>query len=230
MHLDEALARIEKAYNAPPFWYDIRGFFILTFAYRSSLWAQIALFGNNLGPLHLEAAIGSGTLLGIILLWRRLTGRAARSCIVGFDYAPAMLAGAIRRFKASQHIRLAVADVTALDFPANHFDTANVANALHCFPDVNAALKELWRVLKPSGSLAVNVLLFPRGIAPLRWLAEKINAWAIRKGILNTPYELADIRARILGAGFAIASEKVSGNTLNLLALKPPGAQGLAAT
>lgn len=129
-------------------------------------------------------------------MWRRLTGRAARSCIVGFDYAPAMLAGAIRRFKASQHIRLAVADVKALDFPANHFDTANVANALHCFPDVNAALKELWRVLKPSGSLAVNVLLFPRGIAPLRWLAEKINAWAIRKGILNTPYELADIHDR----------------------------------
>jgi ubiquinone/menaquinone biosynthesis C-methylase UbiE len=224
MHLDEALARIEKAYDAPPFWYDIRGLFILTFAYRSSLWTQIAFFGSNLGPLHLEAAIGSGTLLGIILSWRRLTGRAANSEIVGFDYAPAMLAGAIRRFKASQHIRLLLADVAALDFPANHFDTANVANAMHCFPDVNGALKELCRVLKPSGTLAVNVLLFPRGMAPLRWLAEKINTWAIRKGILCTPYELVDIRARILAAGFSITSEKVSGNTLNLVAFKPASA------
>ncbi len=162
---------IEKAYDAPPLWYDIRSLFILTFAYRSALWTQIVFFGNNMGPLHVEAAIGSGSLLGIVLAWRHLTGRAAKSEIVGFDYAPAMLAGAIRRFRAASHIRLAVADVAALDFPANHFDTANVANALHCFPDVNAALKELWRVLKPSGSLAVNVLLFPRGIAPLRWLA-----------------------------------------------------------
>ena len=50
-----------------------------------------------------------------------------------------------------------------------------------------------------------------------------MNAWAIRKGILNTPYELPDIRARILGTGFAIASERVTGNTLNLVALKPVG-------
>ncbi len=221
MDLDDLLSKLEKAYDAPPLWYDIRGLFILTFAYRSALWTQIVFFGNNMGPLHLEAAIGSGSLLGIILAWRRLTGRAVTSQIVGFDYAPAMLAGAIRRFRKTPGIRLMQADAAALDFPASHFDTINVANALHCFPNVNPALRELCRVLKPSGSMAMNVLLFPRGVQPLRWFAEKINSWATLKGILDTPYEQLDIRGRILDAGFTITSEKVSGNTLNLVAQKP---------
>ena len=220
MITDELLDKIEKAYDSPPLWYDIRGFFVLTFAYRSSLWTQIALFGNNIGPRHLEAAIGSGTLLGIILRWKRLTGLPIDSEIVGFDYAPAMLAGAIRRFKRTPRMRLMQADVAALDLPDNYFDTASVANAIHCFPDVDAGLKELNRVLKPGGRLAVNVLLYPRGIQPFKWIAEKINVWGAQKGILHTPYEHADIRARLIKAGFVIELEEVSGNTLNLVASK----------
>ena len=217
---DESLLKIEKAYDSPPLWYDIRGFFVLTFAYRSTLWAQVALFGNNIGPVHLEGAIGSGTLLGIILSWKKLTGQRVDAEIVGFDYAPSMLAGAIRRFKKTPRMRLVQADVAVLDFPDNHFDTANVANAIHCFPDVDAGLREICRVLKPSGRLAVNVLLFPRGIQPFKWISEKIDAWGIRKGILYTPYEHADIRARIVKAGFDVEFEEVSGNTLNLTARK----------
>lgn len=214
------LEKIERAYDSPPLWYDIRGFFILTFAYRSTLWEQVALFGSNMGPRHLEGAIGSGTLCGIILAWRRLTGRAVKSEIVGFDYAPSMLAGAIRRFKATPNMRLMQADVAVLDLPDNYFDTANVANAVHCFPDVDAGLKELHRVLKPDGRLAMNVLLFAQGIQPFKWIAEKIDAWGMRKGILYTPYEQADIRRRIVEAGFEIEREEVTGNTYNVVARK----------
>ena len=220
MNSDEALDKIERAYDSPPLWYDIRGFFVLTFAYRSSLWAQVALFGNNMGPRHLEAAIGSGTLLGIILGWKRLTRHPVESEIVGFDYAPAMLAGAIRRFKTTPRMRLMQSDVAALDLPDDYFDTACVANAIHCFPEVDAGLRELCRVLKPGGRLAVNVLLYPRGIQPFKWIAERINVWGARKGILHTPYEQADIRARFVKAGFDIDTEEVAGNTLNLVARK----------
>ena len=220
MITDESLDKIEKAYDSPPLWYDIRGFFVLTFAYRSSLWTQIALFGNHIGPRHLEAAIGSGTLLGIILGWKRLTGHPVDSDIVGFDYAPAMLAGAIRRFRDTPRMRLMQSDVAALDLPTDYFDTASVANAIHCFPDVDAGLRELCRVLKPGGQLIVNVLLYPRGIQPFKWIAEKINVWGARKGILYTPYEQGDILARIVRAGFEIEREEVAGNTLNLIARK----------
>ncbi|MEO8119244.1 MAG: methyltransferase domain-containing protein [Rhodoferax sp.] len=217
---DESLSKIEKAYDSPPIWYDIRGFFVLTFAYRSTLWAQIALFGNNIGPRHLEGAIGSGTLFGIILAWKRITGDRIDAEIVGFDYAPSMLAGAIRRFKTTPGIRLIQADVAALDLPDGYFDTVNIANAIHCFPDLAAGLTEMCRVLKPGGRLAVNVLLYPRGIQPFKWISEKINAWAIRKGILYTPYEQADIRSRIINAGFDIEFEEVAGNTFNVIATK----------
>lgn len=223
MNLDESLSKIEKAYDSPPLWYDIRGFFVLTFAYRSTLWAQVALFGNNIGPRHLEGAIGSGTLFGIILFWRQITGRRVDSEILGFDYAPAMLAGAIRRFKSTPGMRLLEADVAKLDAPDNFFDTANIANAVHCFPDVDAGLKEICRVLRPNGCLAVNVLLFPRGPQPFKWIAEKIDAWGIRKGILYTPYEQTNILGRLVSAGFDIKTESVSGNTLNVVAYKRTG-------
>jgi len=94
-------------------------------------------------------------------------------------------------------VELMQADVASLDLPDASFDTANVANAIHCFPDVDAGLRELHRVLKPGGTLATNVLLYPQGMQPFRWIAEKIDAWGMKKGILYTPYRRDDIRARI---------------------------------
>ena len=52
-----------------------------------------------------------------------------------------------------------------------------------------------------------------------RW--EKINAWGIRKGILVTPYRIEDLRRMLLAAGFEIREERVSGNCLSLVAVKP---------
>jgi ubiquinone/menaquinone biosynthesis C-methylase UbiE len=216
----DALERIAAAYDSPPWWYDARGAVILTFAYRSTLGAQLRLFGRNMGASHLEVAIGSGTLLQLILLWRRWKG-LPRVQIVGFDYAEPMLAGSIRRFRTASNIELHHADVARLDFADGSFDTANIANAIHCFPDIDGGLTELFRVLRPGGTLAANVLLYPRGPQPFRWIATRINDWGMRKGILHTPYDAEDIRRRILAAGFEIQEEKISGNTYNVVARKP---------
>ncbi len=214
------LGKIERAYDSQPWWYDVRGFFILTFAYRSTLWAQVRLFGGNIAAYHLEAAIGTGTLFSIILRWRRMKG-LPESRVVGFDYAEPMLAGARKRFSKCGNMTLLRADVAKLDFPDHVFDSANIANAVHCFPEVDVALAEILRVLKPGATLAMNVLLYPRGPAPLRWIAKRIDEWGIRKGILVTPYEKDDIRSRILGAGFEILEERETGNTYNVIARKP---------
>lgn len=211
---------IAQAYSSEPWWYDVRGFLILTFAYRSTLWNQLRFFGPNIGERHLEVAIGTGTLFELVLGWRRRK-RLPVTQVTGVDYAESMLAGAMHRFRKHPEIELLHADVAAMDFPDATFDTANVANAVHCFPDVDGALRGIHRVLKPGGTLAANVLLYPRGPEPLRSIAQRINDWGIRKGILYTPYEQADIRARFVAAGFQIAREEVSGNCLNLLAIKP---------
>jgi len=208
---------IAQAYASPPWWYDIRGFLILTFAYNSTLGNQLRFFGPNFGARHLEVACGTGTLLGMILRWRRRQGMP-QSSVVGIDYAESMLAGARHRFAGNPDVEIQHADATNLPYADASFDSANIANAVHCLPDVDGALRETCRVLRPGGTLAANVLLYPRGRWPWGGIAQRINRWGIQKGILYTPYEQEDIRARILKAGFEIMRESVSGNCYNVLA------------
>ena len=211
---------IASAYDSPPWWYDLRGFFILTFAYNSTLPRQLRFFGRNFGAHHLELACGTGTLLDLVLRWRRWNGWPEVQ-IVGIDYAEAMLEGAKQRFAQRPEIELRHADVAALPYPDAAFDTANVANAVHCFPDVDGALREIFRVLKPAGTLATNVLLYPRGSWPFNAIADRLDRWGMRKGILVTPYRQSDIRGRFLAAGFEIVEETVSGNCYEILARRP---------
>jgi len=138
--------------------------------------------------------------------------------VVGIDYAEPMLAGAFKRFAGKPNVRIEHADATALPFADASFDTINVANAIHCFPDVDGALRDIRRVLKPGGSMATNVLLYPRGFWPFRQIAERLDRWGMRKGILYTPYEQADVRGRIVAAGFSVVTEALSGNCYDVVA------------
>jgi ubiquinone/menaquinone biosynthesis C-methylase UbiE len=217
---DGEMAKIERAYRSPPWWYDIRGFFILTFAYRSTLSGQLRFFGANIGEDHLEGAVGTGTLFAMVLRWRAKRGLPAAR-ITAFDYAPTMLDGARARFAHEPWVRLDVADVTRLPYADNAFATANVANSVHCFPDPAAAFAELARVVRSGGTIAVNVLLHPRGRGPGAWLARRINAWGMRKGILHSPYHRDEVLAMARGAGLEPTSDIVRGNCLELLLRRP---------
>jgi ubiquinone/menaquinone biosynthesis C-methylase UbiE len=214
------LAKIERAYRSPPWWYDLRGFLILTFAYRSTLGAQLRFFGGNLGAEHLEAAVGTGTLFAMVLRWRARRALPP-SAITAFDYAPTMLDGARARFADRPEVRLELADVTRLPYADASFDTANVANSIHCFPDPRAGLAELARVVKPGGLIAANVLLHPRGRGPLAWLARRINAWGIAKGILHSPYQREEVLAMARAAGLEPVGDEVRGNCLELVLRRP---------
>lgn len=211
---------IAEAYDSPPWWYDLRGFLILTFAYNSTLGSQLRLFGANIGERHLDIACGSGTLLEMMLKWRRRR-KLPMGRIIGVDYAESMLAGADKRFANDEAVTIQHADAAELPFEEASFDTVNIANSVHSFPDVDGAIREAYRVLKPRGTLAANVLLYPRSVQPFRAIAERINQWGMRKGILHTPYTAEDIHNRFTAAGFEVEDADVSGNCYNLLLRKP---------
>lgn len=214
------MAAADEAYDSPSWWYDLRGFCILKLSYRGSLIEQVKFFGDNIGTAHLEVAIGSGTLFNIILkrlkLKRKRIGR-----VIGFDYTERMLDGARRRFRRNEKIQLQVADVHALPYPDDSFETVNVANAMHCFSQPERALRELRRVLRPgSGRLAVNVLTYPGGNPLQKWVAAKINQWGMKKGILYSPYEPKMFKEMVGASGFTIVAEYQTGNGYHLLLKK----------
>ncbi|MBC7466162.1 MAG: class I SAM-dependent methyltransferase [Bdellovibrio sp.] len=215
----EKLDKIDHAYSSDPWWYDLRGFLILTFAYRTTLPAQIRLFANHIGERHLEGAIGTGTLFEMILKWRKWKNRS-QSQIIGYDYAERMLAGARKRFKKEKQLRLLRADAAALPLPADYFDTAAIANAIHCLPDVAGSFKEFHRVLKPNGLLTGNCLLEPKGNGFFDHVARRINTWGIQKGILHRPYQADEVIELLKSTGFEIAKQEIAGNCLNFVAKK----------
>ncbi|MCB0422878.1 MAG: methyltransferase domain-containing protein [Bdellovibrionales bacterium] len=214
------IEKINQAYDSKYWWYDLRGLFILTFAYNSTLWRQISHFSKHMGPVHLEAACGSGTLLDYFLKWRRWK-KASPIQVYAFDYADSMLAGALKRFRNNPNVFIEKADVCQLPYPSDFFDSISVANALHSFPNIRGSLKELLRVLKPGGALAGNLLLYPKGKGVLARLSFRINEWGMKKGILHTPYQSDEFKVLVEEAGFQTLQWQRHGNSLDFVLCKP---------
>lgn len=107
----------------------------------------------------------------------RLAGDG-RSVVV-CDANPAMLGEGRRRAWDRGRVRgvdWICGDAEALPFPGSAFDAAAVAFGLRNFADMDRALAEAARVLRPGGRLAC--LEFAPNVAP--WLAPFYRAWSDR--------------------------------------------------
>jgi ubiquinone/menaquinone biosynthesis C-methylase UbiE len=175
-----------EAYKSTPWWYDLRGFFILTFSYRDTLWSQIDFFNKNIGRIHLEGAIGTGTLSYYILKFRKLFNFSNDFKFYGVDYAPEMLNGAKEKLRGN-NIEIEMGDLTKLRFKENYFDSVNIANSFHTIKDIHLALTEIHRVIKEDGSLAMNILLYPLTNKRLDYISNKINTWGQKKEFFLDP-------------------------------------------
>lgn len=214
---------LEGAYDSPPWWYDVRGFFILHLSYNDTLPSLLRFFSKNFASPHLEAAVGTGSFLKLALGWRRRFVSRGPVQGEGFDYEPRMLQGALRRFEGDPQWRFQVADAGALPYGDGTYRSINVANAFHCFPEPERALGELCRVMRPGGTLAMNVLTHSRGWAPLRWIADRIAIWGRKKGILVAPLKEEEVVRMAKATGFEITGRRRRGNNLYFLLKKREG-------
>jgi SAM-dependent methyltransferase len=149
---------------------------------RAGLVLTAAGLGDGAGRHVLDLGCGTGQYT-----WPY--ARRTRATVVGLDVTAGLLCRA--RNEAPANVRLAAGDVVALPFSDATFDAA-VGNAvLHHLP-LEAALRELLRVLKPGGRIAFAE---PNLLNP-QVLVERKVPW-VRRWLENSPDEIAFVRWRL---------------------------------
>ena len=106
------------------------------------------------GDRVLDAACGTGDLAIAGL-------RAGAGKVTGLDFSERMLERARRKDARIDWVR---GDMLALPFADGTFDAATVGFGVRNVADLEAGLRELRRVLKPGGGLAILEITTPRGV------------------------------------------------------------------
>ncbi|MER6027121.1 methyltransferase domain-containing protein [Streptomyces sp. NPDC001851] len=133
--------------------------------------AAVGDLGLRPGDRVLDAGCGTGRALPPL---RAAVGPSG--VVLGADLTPAMLTAAVRAGR-DRHGRLLLADVAALPLRSGSLDTVFAAGLIAHLPQPEENLRELARVVRPGGKLA---LFHPLGRAAL----------AARQGRQITPGDL----------------------------------------
>ena len=104
--------------------------------------------GRATSPNYLDIACGTGDLTF------RLAAKYPQGRIVALDITEQMLDLARSRNKFS-NITFAIGDMCRIDFPDDSFDIVTAGYALRNAPDLQLALKEIRRIMKPGATAAI---------------------------------------------------------------------------
>jgi ubiquinone/menaquinone biosynthesis C-methylase UbiE len=133
----------------------------------------------------------------------RLLGPAAPGAgAVGIDASPQMVARAEELHDWTSRARYEVGTFEALDFPADKFDKVFSMEALYYALDLDQALREALRVLKPGGTADVLIDRFQE--------SPHTESWARTVGVEMAWLAESEWRDRFRAAGFSpVTTERV---------------------
>ncbi len=118
-------------------------------------WRRLAaLAAVHPGDRVLDGACGTGDLAVADV-------RAGAASVVGVDFSARMLERARRKAPGIEWVE---GDLLALPFEEASFDAATVGFGVRNVADLEGALRELRRVLRPGGRLAILEITQPRGV------------------------------------------------------------------
>ncbi|POX47130.1 class I SAM-dependent methyltransferase [Streptomyces sp. Ru72] len=166
--------------------------------------AAVAALGLHKGDRVLDAGCGTGRALTPL---RAAVG--ASGLVLGADLTPAMLQAAVRAGRDRDGLLL-LADVAALPLRAESLDAVFAAGLIAHLPHPAGNLRELARVVRPGGLLA---LFHPVGRAAL----------AARQGRQITPGDLRaepNLRPLLAGSGWRMTSYVDEDNRFLALAVR----------
>jgi ubiquinone/menaquinone biosynthesis C-methylase UbiE len=98
----------------------------------------------------LEVGCGTGAVARLVVQWPNV------GAVVGVDPSPALLDKARTLSTGMPMLSFHEADGKALPFPANSFDVVVLHTVLTHVPGPDALLAEVWRVLRPQGSVGIG--------------------------------------------------------------------------
>jgi len=135
--------------------------------FGSHVFSPLMNFGNrpivetavrllDIQPQHRVLEIGFGGGAGLTMVAKF----AGTGFVAGVDYSPDMVRRAKGRFEQeilAGRMEVKLGDVSQLPFPDEDFDRVLTVNTLYFWPDTMQGLKEIERVLKPDGRMAVAI-------------------------------------------------------------------------
>ena len=166
----------------------------------------------GLRPGETVVDLGSGGGLDVFLAARKVgpTGRA-----IGIDMTPEMLDLARRNAEKSglTNVEFHRATIDKLPLPDGSADCVISNCVINLAPDKPAVFREVARVLKPGGRLAVSDIALKRGLPPD--LGDDLMAYV---GCIAGAIPIEDYRRGLIEAGFAHVEVIDSGSDLNAYA------------